>query len=158
SATPLRCARNAGRVAVVAHTPGMPWWRQPDCPVRPVEQEWIERSMDWFVSQFGTARLRSEIILPTDDYFPGAYGGTRNDVSAVLVRLCAHMEIDPARVVLEFDEADDNPELSAHVPIDSSRKGAAGHHRVRGGRSIIGIRDDMAANPMALVATLAHEL
>ncbi|GLW35429.1 hypothetical protein [Actinoplanes regularis] len=69
------------------------------------------------------------------------------------------MAIDPARVDLEHDETDDRPELSAHVPIHMAGTGAAGHHRVRDGRSVIGIRDDQAARrPMALVATLAHEL
>ncbi|GIE89048.1 hypothetical protein Are01nite_55280 [Actinoplanes regularis] len=126
--------------------------------MRPVERDWIERSMDWLLAEFGTDRLHAEVVLPTDDYFPGAYRGTREDVQAVLVRLCAHMKIDPARVDLEHDETDDRPELSAHVPIHMAGTGAAGHHRVRDGRSVIGIRDDQAARPMALVATLAHEL
>ncbi|MBB4693659.1 hypothetical protein [Paractinoplanes abujensis] len=134
------------------------WKRRPECPVRPVEQEWIDRSMDWFVTEFGPHRLRAEVILPTDDYFPGEYSGSRQDVQAVLKKLCAHMGLDPARIVLEHDEADDNPDLSAHVPINTAGSGAAGHHRVRNGKSIIGIRDDQAARPMALVATIAHEL
>jgi hypothetical protein len=61
-------------------------------------------------------------------------------------------------VELEHDAADDNPELSAHVPIHVEWTGAAGHHRIRDGRSVIGIRDDQAARPTALVATVAHEL
>ncbi|GID29340.1 hypothetical protein [Paractinoplanes brasiliensis] len=142
----------------VAHNPGMVWWRRAACPVRPVEQEWIDRSMDWFVAEFGLERLRGEVVLPTDGYFPGEYRGTREDVRVVLERLCAHMGIDPARVELEHDEADDNPELSAHVPIHWSGSGAAGHHRMRDGRSVIGIRDDQAARPAGLVATVAHEL
>jgi hypothetical protein len=68
------------------------------------------------------------------------------------------MGIDPDRVELEHDSADENPELSANVPIHSQWRGAAGHHRIRDGRSVIGIRDDQAAVPMALVATIAHEL
>lgn len=47
----------------------MSWWRQADCPVRPVEQNWIEQSMDWLVAQFGAERLRGEVVLPTEDYF-----------------------------------------------------------------------------------------
>jgi hypothetical protein len=114
--------------------------------------------MDWFVAQFGKDRLHGDVILPTDDYFPGVYRGTREDVRSVLDRLCVHMGIDPDRVELEHDPADDNPELSATVPIHAQWRGAAGHHRVRDGRSVIGIRDDQAADPMALVATTAHEL
>jgi hypothetical protein len=140
------------------HNPGMAWWRRVSCPVQPVEQDWIERSMDWFVTEFGTERLHGEVVLPTDDFFPGAYRGTREDIAAVLRRLCAHMRIDPGRLDLEYDTADDNPELSAHIPIHSQWAGAAGHYRVRDGRPVIGIRDDQAARPMALVATIAHEL
>jgi hypothetical protein len=134
------------------------WWQRVECPVRPVEQGWIDRSMDWFVAQFGTQRLHGDVVLPTDDYFPGAYRGTREDVRSVLYRLCTHMGIDPDRVQLEHDPGEDDPQLSANVPIHTRSKGAAGHHRIRDGRSVIGIRDDQAARPMALVATIAHEL
>ena len=33
--------------------------------------------MDWLMAQFGTNRLHAEVVLPTDDYFPGAYRGIR---------------------------------------------------------------------------------
>ncbi|GAA5180050.1 hypothetical protein GCM10023322_11450 [Rugosimonospora acidiphila] len=114
--------------------------------------------MDWFVSQFGTRRLHGDVVLPTDDYFPGTYRGTREDIRAVLERLCTHMDIDPARVDLEYDAAEDHTELAAYIPVNSRSTGAAGHHRIRDGRSVIGIRDDQAEHPMALVATVAHEL
>jgi hypothetical protein len=134
------------------------WWWKPKCPVRPVEQGWIERSMDWMVEEFGTDRLRGQVVLPTDDYFPGVYRGSREDVQAVLRRLCTHMDVDPDRVELEPYAADHDPALSAHVPINWQSTGAAGHHRVRDGRSIIGIREDLARRPMSMVATIAHEL
>jgi hypothetical protein len=136
----------------------MAWWRRADCPVRPIEQDWIERSMDWLRAQFGSDRLHGEVVLPTDDYFPGVYRGTRDDVQAVVERLCKHMDVDPARVQLEHYPADENPQLSAYVPIHTQSTGAAGHHHTREGRSIIGIRDDQAARPTALVAIIAHEL
>src|SRR5690242_890178 len=113
--------------------------------------------MDWFGSEFGADRLHGEVVLPTDEYFPGAYRGSREDVRAVLNRLCAHMDIDPDRVELELDPpVDDGAELSAHVPLNTRSTGAAGHHRVRGERSVIGIGSDLARRPVALVATIAH--
>lgn len=114
--------------------------------------------MDWFVAEFGTDRLRGEVVLPNDDYFPGTYRGTRDDVRAVVQRLCGHMHIDPDRVELEHEPDVDDAGLSANVPIHRESSGAAGHHRLRGGRSVIGIGDELAARPMALVATVAHEL
>ncbi|MCP2329076.1 hypothetical protein HDA40_007583 [Hamadaea flava] len=136
----------------------MAWWRRPSCPVRPVEQEWIEQSLDWFVAQFGRVRLLGEVVLPTDDYFPGVYRGTRDDVRTVVGRLCEHLGVDPGRVTIEHGDADDSDGLAAHVPVATQSSGAAGDYRLENGRSIIGIRDDQAANPMALVATIAHEL
>jgi hypothetical protein len=114
--------------------------------------------MDWFVAEFGTDRLHGEVMLPTDHYFPGVYRGTREDVRAVVGRLCKHMDIGPARVELEHDTTDEDPQLSAYVPIQTQSTGAAGHYRTRDGRSVIAIRDDQADRPVALVATVAHEL
>ncbi|KUL41201.1 hypothetical protein [Actinoplanes awajinensis] len=136
----------------------MRWWGRAECPVRQVEQDWIETSLDWLVAEFGTGRLRGTVVLPTDDFFPGDYRGGRDDIRAVLGRLCGHMGVDPARVELEHYAGDTEPELAAHVPMSWSSQGAAGHHRVRDGRSIIGIQDEQAAAPTALVATIAHEL
>ncbi|HEY7225448.1 MAG TPA: hypothetical protein VH561_17885 [Micromonosporaceae bacterium] len=135
----------------------MAWWRA-QCPVRPVEQSWIERELGWFVGQFGGGRLRGVVVLPNDDFFPGVYQGSRDDVAAVLQRICIHMGVDASRILLVHDEDDDDPGLSAHVPVHSQSTGAAGHYRERDGRAVIGIRDDLAKRPVALVATIAHEL
>src|SRR5262249_55221406 len=132
-------------------------WFKAECPVRPVEQSWIERELDWFVEQFGADRLHGEVVLPSDDYFPGVYRGSRDDVAAVLRRLCLHMQIDQSRLILVY-AGGDAPALSGHVALNSRSNGAAGHYHVRDGRAVIGIRDDLAARPTALVATIAHEL
>ncbi|MET8151512.1 hypothetical protein ACIBSW_20260 [Actinoplanes sp. NPDC049668] len=136
----------------------MRWWGSARCPVRDVERDWIDTSLDWLLAEFGPDRLRGAVLLPTDDFFPGAYRGTREDTRSVLGLLCAHMGIDPARIDLEHYADDADPELSAHVPLNSRSRGAAGHHRMRDGRSVIGIADEQADAPMALVATIAHEL
>jgi hypothetical protein len=44
------------------------------------------------------------------------------------------------------------------VPIHAQSRGAAGHYQERDGRCVITISDDQAKRPMALVATVAHEL
>jgi hypothetical protein len=135
-------------------------WRKAECPVRQAEQAWIDESMEWLVAEFGRERLLGEVVLPTDDYFPGVYDGSRDDVAAVLDRLCNHMGVDPARVDLEHDDSadDGSEELSAEVLMHTQADGAAGHHRIRGDRSVVSIRTDQARRPMALVATIAHEL
>ena len=55
------------------HTRGVRWWGRTQCPVRQVEQDWIETSLDWLLAEFGRDRLHGAVLLPTDDFFPGAY-------------------------------------------------------------------------------------
>ncbi|MEU4424005.1 hypothetical protein AB0F81_25525 [Actinoplanes sp. NPDC024001] len=127
--------------------------------MRPVEQQWIETSLDWMVAEFGRDRLLGTVVLPTDDFFPGTYRAGRDDVRSVLGIVCAHMGVDPARITLEhYADDEDAAELAAHVPLSSRSSGAAGHFRIRDGRAIVAVDDAQAAAPMALVATIAHEL
>ncbi|GAA2360692.1 hypothetical protein GCM10010170_055690 [Dactylosporangium salmoneum] len=126
--------------------------------MRPVEQTWIEHSLDWLLTEFGEQRLRATVLLPTEEHFPGAYEGTTGDVETLVYRLCRHMGVDPARIEVEHGEPDHDPGLAAHVPLHTSWQGAAGHFRTRAGRAVLAIRTDLTARPMALVATVAHEL
>lgn len=136
----------------------MAWWRRAGCPVQPVERDWIEQSMSWLLSEFGERRLRAEVLLPTDEYFPDIYRGTEQDVRGVLDLLCKQMEIDPGRVRLEYGDGGADPELSAHVPVYTQSTGAAGLHEAHRGSSVVTVSNDLLDHPMALVATLAHEL
>ncbi|WP_432993356.1 hypothetical protein [Dactylosporangium sp. CA-233914] len=108
---------------------------------------WIERSLDW---------LLGEVLTPTDEHFPGAYEGSRDDAEALVRRRCRHMGVDRASIELEHEESDGDPRLAAGRRLAWS--GAAGHYRLRDGRAVSAVRADLAAAPMALVATVAHEL
>ncbi len=137
----------------------MAWWGTVQCPVVPAEQEWIEKSADFLLTSFGADRLRAEVVLPTDDYFPGAYSGSRADVRAVFAKLCAHMGVDPSGVDLEHEEQDEDAlRLRDLIPMTFRDQGAAGHYQVRDGRAVVTVQDKQAARPMELVATVAHEL
>ena len=82
--------------------------------MRPVEQEWIERSMDWLRAQFGDERLRGAVVRPTDDFFPGVYRGSRDDIRTVLGRLCAHMGVD-ALARYAWLRGEPKPPWAAHL-------------------------------------------
>jgi hypothetical protein len=114
--------------------------------------------MSWLLSEFGERRLRGEVVLPTDEYFPGSYRGSEQDVRLVLDRLCKHMDIDPGRVRLEYGDGGADPELSAHVPVHTESTGAAGLHEAHLGSSVVTVSNELLDRPMALVATIAHEL
>lgn len=135
-------------------------WFASRCPVRPEEQRWIDESMDWLVHAFGEDVLRAPVVLPTDEFFPGRYSGDYDDVHGVLARVAAHMRVDPARVRLVFDPTDEeHAALLGSLPAYArASTTAAGHYVRRDGVGVITVQQEQAADPMALVATLAHEL
>jgi hypothetical protein len=135
-------------------------WLAAKCPVRRPEQEWIDESMRWLVAEFGESVLHGPVVLPTEEFFPGSYTGSRDDVQAVLARIATHMRVDTDRVELVFEPQDEGEaRLLGSLPAyQRSSTEAAGHYLRRDGRGIVTIRGAQADDPMALVATIAHEL
>jgi hypothetical protein len=122
-------------------------WFQPPCPVNSREKAWIERRLSWLTSVFGLQRLRQAVvILPTPEFFPEPYDATEADVRVMLDRVCIYMGIAPERVELSF--FDDG----------QGDMGSAAGRFVGGTPECICINRSQLSDPMALVATLAHEL
>lgn len=72
------------------------------CPAVADEQERIDRSMARFVERFGTSWLGSPVILPTAEFFPGAYTGTQQDMRRAVVTVCGIMGVDASRIFVKF--------------------------------------------------------
>ena len=134
-------------------------WGSARSPVSTDERNWIERSMRWFVGEFGTMPLNREVILPTDDFFPGAYQGTESDVRLVMDRVSVYMGVDPDRLDFEF-LTDSDEQLRRNSPYFGAGPfhGLAGHYRREGDRTVVTVSSAQAENPTSLVATIAHEL
>lgn len=128
-----------------------PWQRSAttgQCPVGLEERDWIERSMRWFVGQFGKAAAQGPIAVPGPDFYPDDYTGTRAQIQELVNRTCTVMGADPAAVILEyFDGAD-----------DARRKRAVGHFQRRDGRGVISLDESEADDPATITAIIAHEL
>jgi hypothetical protein len=133
-------------------------FRAPGCPIDPDEREWIDESLAWFGEEFGSAALSRPVILPTPEFFPGRYAGALPEVRAVVRRLCGYLDVDPDRIRVEV-EPDDGAGPGGAMPA-YLRHGtrSVGNYRVRDGKGLITIAGRMARVPMALVATVAHEL
>ncbi|MBI3411636.1 MAG: hypothetical protein HY040_25180 [Planctomycetes bacterium] len=126
---------------------------EPRCPVDPTAKEWIERRLTWLREQFGWDRLLSaEVVLPLPEYFPDPYQGEIDDLRALLDRVCEYMDIDPDTVDIDIYE-DRNPVHDEH-----GRQGTAGLYDQVRGRYQIWIEVGNLDDPLALVATMAHEL
>jgi tetratricopeptide (TPR) repeat protein len=132
-------------------------WFKTTCPVDSADQEWIERRMAWLVREFGEDRiLRAEVILPTDHYFPDAYGGTEADVRAMFDRLCGYMQVDPTRIELGF-YTEKRPR-AGNLDVAGFEQGTAGLYDEREGKTVIWVEASALEDSMSVAGTLVHEL
>ncbi len=156
---PDRRAHHYDRVRLVATVIHV--WGAPRCPIEPSAAAWVEQSLTWLADQFGADGMHGTVVLPTDSFFPGVYTGSEADVRRVLGIVAGYIGVATDRVDFEFVGADDEERerrLLANLPAVRHFDGAAGEYRRVDGRGIISIRAGQAADPMALVATIAHEL
>lgn len=134
-------------------------WGSVRSPVSVDEQVWIERSMRWFVGEFGAAPLNRAVALPAEEYFPGTLGDTEDDVRAVLDRVCGYMDVDRHRVELEFfTDSHEQLRRGSQFFGEGRHQGVAGHYRREHGQTIVSINGSQTGSPVSLVATIAHEL
>ncbi len=134
------------------------WWRKVSCPVRVEERVWIEESLDWFVGEFGEDVLRRPVVLPEASFFPAGYSGSEDDVRTLFRSLCARLEVPAEQVVLEL-EPEEPDELLDNLPLlHHEASGAVAHWQQRDGVTVVTVHMKQAAEPVALVATMAHEL
>jgi hypothetical protein len=114
----------------------------PKSPLAVREKAWTEVRMRWLAGQFGLARLvRAAVVLPDDQWFPDDYACTPEDARRFLDRVAAFVQIDPSSIQLEVCE-------------DTEMPGFAGLYQP----GLIRLAEGLLADPLALVAVLAHEL
>ena len=124
--------------------------RQTECPVEPDMQGWVDGRFAWLQEQFGEDVPRTiQVMLPTPQFFPDAYGGRLEDAQAMLNRIATHMGTPPERFALYLFKGEGAAGLY-HRPRRSDNGGDA--------RAAIGIEESQLTEPMSLVATLAHEI
>lgn len=119
-------------------------WLSSACPLNTYEKTWTEWRMRWLADTLGIDRLlQAEVLLPTDEFFPEPYEMTESGARRILDRLCCYMGVDGRH--LQFEVWTDE------------KMSAAGHYD-RTEQTFIRVAESQLANPMFLVATLAHEL
>ncbi len=133
------------------------WFQRAKCPVSEKARLWTEESLRWLRGEFGDDALRGEVLLPETMFPPGSYTGSEDDASVVLRRLCDRIGVPTDSVRIEFD---DDPDVAPdpRVPVAHQFSGAAGEYRRHGGMAVLAIRRRQLRHPVALAATLAHEL
>jgi hypothetical protein len=126
---------------------------QPACPVSDEERAWIEGGVGFLAREFGWDRVRlATVVLPLPEYFPDPFAGKADDALPLFERVCRYMGVSSRTVELCFYR-DTNP-----IHTGRQRQGTAGLYEEHQGAYRIWIEESNLADPLGLVATMAHEL
>ena len=116
-------------------------WK-PKCPIDFREKGWIETRMRWLGEHFGVDRLtHCRVIAPPTMHFCETYESTPEDACQLLDKVCGYMEVNPSEVELKIEKQE-------------AMIGRAGQYA----EGVIYVVETQLENPVALTATLAHEL
>jgi hypothetical protein len=127
------------------------------CPCDVAAKAWIEERLAWLREEFAEQAFDGRpMVLPTAEYFPDRYDGSRRSVRAMLDRVCEYMGVAPALVRLRF--MSDAGKLWLVNSAGQYLPPAAGLYEEGGGTFTIRIDTTELDQPMDLVGTLAHEL
>jgi hypothetical protein len=131
--------------------------RRPRCPLDELAQAWVEARLRWLIGEFGFEVWTEEPVLPTSEFFPGAYDGGEAGVRGLYERVVARMGVDPEFCPLEFvchGEVllqDEEGHWVSPPAATWSGRGVPGY-------GVIHVDQRSHPGPADLVATLAHEL
>jgi hypothetical protein len=109
--------------------------------------------MAWLAEQFGTNRLREvTVVLPTHEFFPDDYSATHAGACVILNRVCSYLAVNAKDIDLRLFE-DRNPNSQGET-----QQGPVGMYEPVEGKHRVWVEIKNLHDPLALVATMAHEL
>jgi len=131
------------------------WLFGSSCPLDPTAKNWVEASLLWLRDEFGADDLYGgPMILPTPEFFPDPYDGSRKSVYDLFDRVCEYMGVEPGLIRLKFLRPSPNPLFLVNDGGEAVPTEAAGLY----GGDVIHVSENEMPYPMNLVGTLAHEL
>ena len=130
----------------------------------PVEEEvrlWVDEGFVRLSQLLGRERmLRAQVVLPEDRFFPDPFDGSRESVLAMAARVATYMGVPRDSITAEI-YAEDEDTWRESLPVGYGASADAGglyFHQQQDGRFLIGVHAKKLKDPVALAATLAHEL
>jgi len=133
------------------------WLFAPSCPCDPAAKEWVEERLKWLSEEFDDHAFNGRpLVLPTPEFFPDPYDGSKRAVRTLLNRVCGYMDVIPDVVALKF-----LPDPNKIWLVNDSGQdlpGAAGTYEEGQRKFIVRIAKSELDQPMGLVGTMAHEL
>ncbi|SEG23932.1 hypothetical protein SAMN05421819_2337 [Bryocella elongata] len=133
---------------------------RPRPPVSEQQRLWVDGGITRLAAIIGRDRMfQSTVVLPTDEFFPDCFDGSLDSVRTMAARIAGYMGVAADRYTVELF-ADEEDRWRERLPTGKSRsKGAAGYYmHAAEGPHLIALHARQIQQPVALAATLAHEL
>lgn len=133
---------------------------RPKLPISEEKQHWIDDAFVRLASLVGVQRLlEATVVLPTPEHFPDRYERSEDALRRMFRRVAIWMQINPDDIDLKLFVTGEEM-TREFLPFFSGRTSGAGglYHHDPVVRPQISINHDQMKDPVALVATLAHEL
>ena len=139
----------------------------PKLPVTEADRKWVDEGFRRLEKMLGRRRMAdAQVVLPTPQFFPDPYDETAARADVLFQRVYGYMRVERRTVELEIF-ADETDELREVLPYwRGGSGGCAGlythDHPADETEShkgmVVAVRSSQLKDPLALVATLAHEL
>lgn len=133
------------------------WLFRSTCPCDPAAKAWVEERLQWLAEEFEDSAFSGRrLVLPTQEFFPAAYDGSKKSVRRLLDQVCEYMDVVPDLVALKF--VADAGKIWLVNEAGDYLPGAAGTYEEGEHKFIIRIDKSGLDDAMSLVGTMAHEL
>jgi hypothetical protein len=135
----------------------------PKLPISEQDRQWVDAGFMRLSRLLGRNRmLQTEIVLPDAEHFPDLYDKSEAAAEKMFLRICGYMQVHPGQINLEVFP-DEIKELKSIMPYWGGDKegGAAGlyfHPEDESKKIVVALKHSQLEDPMALAATIAHEL
>jgi hypothetical protein len=133
----------------------------PKLPVTEEERLWVDEGFRRLNRMLGSSRMKNAtVVLPTDEFFPDPWDRSEAALNPLFHRVCQYMDVNPSEVELSIipDTSDLLEVLPAYRSGGDNHPAGLHFAGTSEERPLIAVRNSQMKDPLAVVATLAHEL
>jgi len=115
----------------------------------------------WLLKNFGGPDFydSTNLILPTDEYFPSEVTSNQNAAHSTFLKVLEHAGLANWPVVLEAQELDPNLVVAPTVIVQNTEISPAGTFRIDDNEEVkITYNPDIVSDPVKMVSVFSHEL
>ena len=138
------------------------FWSKPKSPITPKDQEWTEANLNWLLDEFNEPKVKT--VTPSKEFFNYQFTGKQQDAEYVLETVKKLMDIQSSNFDLQYFSEHNEDEyqkygISKSEGVNDNYEFANGTYQTtETGETIIRIELNQLKNPVALIATISHEL